>query len=1293
MSDFAAVNGDGALWLIAADRGGTFTDCCARDPAGGWHRAKLLSSGRLRTAVKSVTDSAVQGMADWVRAEGFFTGWRAELFSPESPALPAWCGEITGSTAVPGSGDGPWLNVFPALPAAAAAGWTLEVFTGEPAPVTGARLLTGTRLEADFPPHAFRLATTLATNALLENQGAEVAFFVTGGFRDLLTIGDQRRADLFALGHHRDHPLHRHTVEVRERLDAEGKVLTAFDPGRLADAARGLAAQGVRTAAVALAHAYLNPAHELAVREVLREAGFTSISLSSEMSPMIRLLPRARTAVVNAALAPVMDDFVGKVRACLGPAAREFHCLTSAGGLEEPHAFRARDSLLSGPAGGVAGCAAAARRAGLKRILTLDMGGTSTDVARWEGDFLYQFEQRLGQSVILAPSLRIETVAAGGGSICEVTAAGLTVGPRSAGADPGPACYGRGGPLTLTDVNLLLGRIDPDKAGIPLTRAPAERALAALKCKMADHGLPVPETDEGLLRGLLKIAIGRMAEAVRSISVRDGCDPAECTLVAFGGAGPQHACAIADQLGIPQILVPRDAGLLSASGAAAALPEKFAERQILQPLDQAAFLAPLVAELEAAALASLAHPEGEIRRRLAEVRLRGQDTSLTLDFTEPGDLAPAFAEEFHKLYGYPPPPHRALELVSLRIIASPPAPGVEPEIFPETADQGTGADDSGTEAGQEPRLIQDAFSTLIIDPGWSAKQGNQGSWLLTRCVSKDEIPAIPAAAGADAGAAAAELFRCRFQGMVDAMGELLRRTAVSTNVKERLDYSCALLDAGGRLLVNAPHIPVHLGALGECVRRSVAALTPEPGDILVTNDPAFGGSHLPDVTVICPVFGPSGRLLAYTANRAHHAEIGGITPGSMPAFARNLAEEGVVLPPMRLVKAGVSCEDGVAARLTGAPFPTRALPDNLADLRAQTAAARHGAEALLELCRAHDEGTVRSRLADLTAQARRALARTLAAAPLTDARAVEALDDGTPIAVSLTKAGGRLTVDFTGSGAVHPGNRNATPAVVRSAVLYVLRLWTGEPIPLNEGFLDLVDLVLPPGFLNPPFAADPAQSPAVVGGNVETSQRVVDTLLHALRLEAGSQGTMNNVIFGNAAFGHYETVCGGSGAGPGYAGTDALHTHMTNTAITDMEILERRYPVRLEEFSIRPDSGGAGAFPGGCGVVRRYHFSAPLTLSLLTEHRLTPPQGRDGGESGACGEQWLTLPDGSRRELAGTVTLAVEAGTTLHLLTPGGGGWGAAPHSRTDEKSCTRIDAAGKAVTGTAPNTPPTTHL
>ena len=1255
-------------WLIAADRGGTFTDCCATDPSGECHRAKLLSSGRLRTSISQrrtavppfpaglqageearvlpTSPGQPNSLAippQWDYGENLFQYWTAELFHPDHPATVVWTAPVHRS----GHGR---LTFLSNLPAHVPQGTFLELHTGEPAPVVGARLLPGTRLDQPFPPHRFRLATTLATNALLENRSAAVAFFVTRGFRDLLTIGDQRRADLFALHHRRDRPLHQHTVEVIERLDASGSVLFPPDSATLSLQAAALVGQGVQTAAVALAHSDLNPAHEQAVREILLTAGFTDISLSSELSAQIKLLPRAQTTVVNAALAPVITAFIQRVRAALGPECLEFHCLTSAGGLAEPAAFYAKDSLLSGPAGGLAGSAAAACRAGIGKILTIDMGGTSTDVARWEGEFLYQFEQRLGQATILAPSLRIETVAAGGGSICSVTAGSLTVGPRSAGADPGPACYGRGGPLTLTDVNLLLGRIDPAKASIPLHRAPALFALASLKQDMAAHGLPVPDKDYILLQGLVQIAIGRMAEAVRSISVRDGCDPTAYTLLAFGGAGPQHACLIAEELGITQILVPADAGLLSAAGAAASQPERFGTRQLLQPLGDPTWLGSILTELETETLAALAHPHGAIRQRLADLRLQGQDTALTLPFDPSTPLSGAFNFHFQQLYGYLPPAHRTIEVVSLRVIASPPQPAPTPEIFPNQPTH---------PAPRTAQVIPDHFSTLILEPGWSATQGTAGSWLLThRPVSPDPSPHSDSSHRPNAEAAIDELFRCRFQGMVDAMGELLRRTSVSTNVKERLDYSCALLDADGRLLVNAPHIPVHLGALGECVRRTTARIPPSPGDVLITNDPAFGGSHLPDVTVICPVFGRSGQLLAYTANRAHHAEIGGITPGSMPAFAKNLAEEGVVIRPTWLVRNNISQEDAIAQLLTTAPHPTRSLSDNLADLRAQAAAAHHGAAALQALCQTHGESVIRQRLGDLTRQAREALARTLARTPLTEASATTTLDDGTPITVRLIKSNDRLVVDFTGSGGVHPGNRNATPAVVRSAVLYVLRLWTAEPIPLNEGFLANVEIILPRGFLNPPFAENPIHSPAVVGGNVETSQRIVEVLIAALGLQAASQGTMNNVIFGNTNFGHYETVCGGTGAGPGYRGTDAIHSHMTNTAITDLEILERRYPVRVGEFSIRPHSGGAGQFSGGCGTIRTYQFLAPLTLSLLTEHRATPPPGHAGGQPGACGMQFLTLPNGTRQDLPATVSLTVEPGTTLHLHTPGGGGWG-----------------------------------
>lgn len=1210
-------------WLIAADRGGTFTDCLARDPAGRITRCKVLSRGVLRVPVERLEgNTAALRLPEMDLPDGFFCGWH--------------CSGAGSSSRVRHSGPDGQLTFDEQVPDNWAGG--VDLSTGESAPVLGARLLTATALESAFPEIEFRLATTLATNALLEGTGARTALFITQGFADLPIIGDQRRAELFALGHVREPSIIYQTVEVSARMDAEGKILTPLDEAEILSAAEALVAEGCRSAAVALMHADVNPAHELEVAGLLVRSGFTSVSLSSVLAPVIRLLPRTQTAVINAVLAPVMHDFVRSVREPIAGSARTFYLMASSGGLEEPDRFHPRDSLLSGPAGGVRGCAALALSCGVRRALTLDMGGTSTDVARWDGDFIYQFEQTHGRSVILAPSLRIETVAAGGGSICDVTGEGLAVGPRSAGADPGPACYGGGGPLTLTDVNLLLGRLDPHSAGIPLSDAPARLRLAELKQKMAAQGLPVSNDDGPLLRGLLDIAIGSMAEAVRRISVRDGCDPADYTLIAFGGAGPQHACAIADQLGIVEVLVPRDAGVLSASGALHAPVERFAVRQVLEPLT-GCDIPPVLREVESAALEQLGHALGTIQRRIAELRLRGQNSALPVDFVDPAELDAAYRVEHHRLYGYALPDDSVIELVSLRAVAAVPGPLPELESFPDGSTPLIG-----------PALVQDAFSTMVVEPGWMAEQGTRGTWRLRRQGQIDGGHEI-------AEAARAELFRCRFQGIVDAMGGMLRRTAVSTNVKERLDYSCALLDAAGRLVMNAPHIPVHLGALGECVRRVAAVLPPRPGDVLVTNDPAYGGSHLPDVTVLCPVFDPCDQLIGWTANRAHHAEIGGITPGSMPAHARSLAEEGVVIPPSYLVRGGISCEDEIRNRLTGGPWPTRSLSDNLADLRAQLAAVRHGAQALLSLCQDFGAEEITSRLAALTAQARDTIARRLAQAGDFEAGAVENLDDGTPISVKLTHRDGRLHIDFTGSGGVHSGNRNATSAIVRSAVLYVLRLWTGESIPLNEGMFEAVDLTIPEGILQPVFSSDPGQSPAVVGGNVETSQRLVDALLRALSLEAGSQGTMNNVIFGNAAFGHYETIGGGAGAGPGYHGLSAVHTHMTNTAITDPEIIERRYPVRIESFRIRPGSGGAGKWQGGNGIIRRYRFLAPLTVSLLTEHRTGLPYGMLGGSPGAAGRQIL-IRDDEEIVLPGTVRLEVLPGDVLSMETPGGGGWG-----------------------------------
>jgi 5-oxoprolinase (ATP-hydrolysing) len=1250
------------MFRIRVDTGGTFTDCWGM--AEGEERprlAKVLSSGRLRVPVREWLrgNEALLGLPPaWRAGRSFFTGYKMESAGERALVLAF-------------NADEGRVVLSRALPPAE----SVDLFTGEEAPVLGARLLTGTPLDAPFPPMDFRLATTRGTNALLERKGAPVALFVTEGFADLPVIRDQRRPDLFALRHERPEPLHARVVEVRERLDAGGNVLTKLqlDPA-LEAAARAALGSGITVAAVALLHAHLNPAHEAALRDWLLGLGFAHVSTSAELAPLVKILPRLETAVANATLHPVMQAFLDHLHERLGGESGgekggRLLMMTSAGGLEPMGRFRPKDSLLSGPAGGVSGAAAVAEELGFSRVLTFDMGGTSTDVARYDGGFAYDFEQRVGAARILSPALRIETVAAGGGSICRWSEGGLRVGPESAGAAPGPACYGLGGPLTITDVNLLLGRIDPGNFGIPLTDSNLAAAREAALALQAEAGLAADEPDPGFLAGLLELAVEQMADAIRTISVREGADPADYALLAFGGAGPLHACAIAERLGIDTILVPGEAGLLSAYGLECAGIERFAEAQIDRPADDPG-LAEVFAGIEAEALRSLEEggESGRIVRRLAEVRLAGQDAALTIEADPDKCLTEAFARRYRSVFGYDPPADRRPEVVSYRAIAgtgrSRPRDltglGASPKPL-ESDPTGFGdwpnplrppfLDRAGLRPGDRlagPRVVQDPFSTLYLAPGWTASAETNGSLVLRRGEGGAEgIRPRPASVER-------ELFRHRFDHLVREMGAMLQRSAISTNVKERADFSCALLDGAGELVTSAPHIPVHLGALGICVRTVRELVAMEAGDTVITNHPAAGGSHLPDVTLITPVFA-EGRdePVAYIANRAHHAEIGGIAPGSMPPSATRLGEEGVVIAPRHLVRGGVPLLGEIAELLTKAPFPTRRLSDNLADLDAQLAANRRGAALLEGLLSAHGADAVAGHFEEIKERSHAALRDHLGRLGKRELAAEERLDDGTPIRVALRLGGGRLALSFAGSGGVHPGNLNATPAILRSAILYVLRLWTQGEAPLNEGLMRAVEVDLPHGFLNPAFDEDPMRCPAVVGGNVETSQRVVDTLLKALGIQACSQGTMNNLLFGDGGFGYYETICGGAGAGPGYEGASGLHTHMTNTAITDPEILERRYPVRLHRFALRRGSGGAGRWRGGDGVVRELEFLRALHVSLLTQHRVVAPYGTEGGGEGACGRQSL-----NGTELPGIAAFDASPGDRLVVETPGGGGWG-----------------------------------
>jgi 5-oxoprolinase (ATP-hydrolysing) len=1270
-------------WQIWIDTGGTFTDCLAVDPHGTLRRAKVLSSSALRAVVAEVESADTLRVAEeWGAAAGVVDGLEMRVLgSHAAPARIAFYDPASGRMRLEGATGG------------ISRGAAVEVRSAEEAPILAARLVTGTAFGAALPPLAMRLATTRGTNALLERRGAPTALFITRGFGDLLRIGTQQRPDLFALDVRRPAPLYAESVEVAERRAADGAVLLPLDLAEARAAAQRLASAGLRSAAVALAHAFRDPAHERALADALREAGFEHVSISSALAPFIGLLARAETAVVDAYLGPVIGRYLQGVRGALGGG--RLHVMTSAGGLVRPEDFRAKDSLLSGPAGGVVGAALAGRRSGHARVIAFDMGGTSTDVARVDGDFEYVWEHEVGGARIVAPALAIESVAAGGGSVCAFDAQGLRVGPESAGASPGPACYGAGGPLTITDCNLLLGRLDPARFAIPVDAAPAALAADALAAAVrAGTGEAVDR--QALLAGLIDIADERMADAIRGISLRRGYDPSEYALVAFGGAGAQHACGVASRLGIGTVVVPTDAGLLSALGIGHAPLERFAERQVLRPLDEVASVLPrLFDDLAAEAADAVARegvPRGEIaiRRRIANLRYVGQDSTLTVEWDADGPLRDAFEARYAAVYGHRPAA-RPVEVESVRAIASthvadpPPPPSPDPHDAHPAATRRTWMGGAWTEVRVHerdalrpgaritgPALVAEKHSATYVAAGWSGSVDGAGNLMLLASSrgdsARDQVPSArgrhesPGTGHLSLGTPEAvrlELFVSRFRALVGEMGEMLRRTALSTNVKERLDFSCALLDADGELVVNAPHIPVHLGAMGLCVRAVREAVRMEPGDVVVTNHPGFGGSHLPDVTVITPVHDDDARLIGYVASRAHHAEIGGTRPGSMPPAARTLAEEGVVIRPMHLVRAGEARWDAMRDVLAGGPHPSRTIDDNLADLAAAVAANHRGAEMLRALAREHGPAAVAEYMDALERRAEAGIREALRRIPDGTYRAEERLDDGSPLRVRIQVDGDRAGIFFDGSADVHPGNLNATPAIVRSVVLYVLRLLVREPLPLNEGLLRAVELHLPPGLLNPPFGDDPARDPAVVGGNTEVSQRLTDTLLKALGVAACSQGTMNNVLWGSDRFGYYETVCGGAGAGPDWDGASAVHTHMTNTRITDPEVVEHRYPVRVERFGIRAESGGAGLHRGGDGAVRELTFLAPMSLSVLTQHRAEGPYGMHGASPGAPGRQRVLRAGGTTVELASVDGIEVQAGDRLLLETPGGGGWGA----------------------------------
>ncbi len=1230
-------------WEFSVDTGGTFTDCFGKDPEGTIHRAKVLSRGTLSASVRqtdSSTELILDGSPDWPACfpEGF------QVILPRSPEF---TGRVTAWKPTTGK-----LVLDQSVPDGVDARGPIELLSGEEAPVLGMRLILARNgVESGSVPCRMRLATTRCTNALLEQAGSPPVLFVTAGFPDLLEIGDQRRTGLFDPVPRKRASLEGLVVEVDERTDREGEIIRLPDYFSVLSVANEALAQGYRSAAVSFKNSYLNDANERTVVSLLREAGFEFVVGSGATHPFPKWLPRCESAVTEAYLNPILRQYLDSVGKGMGTGG-ELLVMSSAGGLIDRHGYRAIDSLLSGPAGGVVGAGATAQAAGIDQFINLDMGGTSSDVSRYSGSFAYQSAHQVGEARISSIAMKIETVAAGGGSICRVEDGLLRVGPQSAGAHPGPACYGFGGPLCLTDVNLLLGRLDPSRFSTPVSLEDAQARLAEM---VEQSGRPCEE----LLEGFLAVADDAMANAIRKVSTAEGYDPSEHTLQTFGGAGGQHACGVARRLGMKKIFSPADSGLLSAYGLSRARVERLVERSVLSPIDSQA-LAQLEEGMIAEGLAAIAKlgQRGRVAGKSAFVRLLGQDVPLEIEYADPVELESLYRKKFEHVFGYFPE-GRELEVHSLRILVAGASPSPEKETFPEgplrTPAEGVLARDA-IEPGERiagPCLVADDFGTLWIEKGWTACMGTRGSLLLEMNECTGSSLSFPAAARR-------ELFASRFLCLVEEMGAQLERTALSVNVRERLDFSCALLDRAGYLVANAPHIPVHLGAMGVCARR-LLELFPNlrPGDVLVSNHPAFGGSHLPDVTVLAPVFGTGDQPFCFLANRAHHAEIGGVSPGSMPAGTSSLSEEGVVLSPRLLFEAGESRMDQLGELLRSSSYPSRQPDQNLADLSAQVASLRQGTEAMEALVREHGENELAEQMDALREESSASCAKFIKGMGECEFSTIQTLDDGDRLALRVTVEKGRATFDFSGTASARPDNLNATEAIVTSAVCYCLRLLIEKDLPLNEGLLEPVEIIIPEGsLLHPSFPDDPDQCPAVAGGNVEVSQRIVDLILSAFGRVACSQGTMNNLTFGNASFSHYETIGGGAGAAIGQEGTSAVQVHMTNTAITDPEILESRFPVRLVAFRKRNDSGGKGSWDGGDGIERHYLFEEEVEISLLTQRRTSGPDGLCGGEAGLPGEQILIRADGTEEILKSADSRTAYPGDRLILRTPGGGGAG-----------------------------------
>lgn len=1260
--------GPHALKVLFADTGGTFTDCLALTANDNWIRAKVPSSGRFRLRITRVLDNGIEIEGIFPARQGFFDHYKVLSSDGDQELGVVEKSRFTRNLASDRRNQVDRFFLHLQDISIFRKDDLIVLTAEEPAAILGARFLSHALLKESIPLRSLALATTLATNALLEDKGSPPDLYLTEGFQDLLRIGDQRRSDLFAKYLSPRKNLVRRVIPVSGRLDASGCEQIMIRPPECPP-------KPSPTAALSLLHGYRNPEIETKLAEHIRRSGSWTVD-GSHLAREQGYLRRTLTAVVEAYLHPVLEKYLSSIKEALPETT--IRVMTSTGGLVQYQHFNAVQSLLSGPAGGAVGCHDLVRRCGLEKALTFDMGGTSTDVCRVEAELVTTPRHSVGGVELATPSVNLETVAAGGGSICSEHRGLLAVGPESAGAHPGPASYGAGGPLTLTDVHLYLGRIVPEYFNLPLD-------LDAGKILLLQLSQKVKRKPEETASQLLSLAEERMAAAMRKVAVSQGYDPSDYPLICFGGAGGLHACGIASRLNASVVLFPSDAGLLSAKGLAAAVPERQMTRDILEKLaDCAEQLRSWSAELESSLIRSIQDEEGISNTCVHTtlfLRQLGQEASLEVLWEEGMDVSTEFCNLYRKIFGYRPSVDASrIEVKSIKVLVSGQRAAVEKEKFSKKA---LAVQDSVQRTWipekeswmkipvysrencvegsffRGPCLVQDRFATLYVASGWEGSVGNQGTIRLAREHAKEIFNKESAT---QKTGLQRELFLQRFRQIVDEMGAQLERTARSTNIRDRLDFSCGLLDAEGNLVANAPHVPVHLGALSTCVKKVMSAVSFRPGDCVVTNHPAFGGSHLPDITLITPVFDTSSdKLIGFVANRAHHAEIGGLRPGSLSPEAKTLAEEGVVISPRYLLRGGKADWEGLEQLFTKGSFPSRRWEENKADLEAQLAANLKGVDSLNSLASIFGRKALQEQFRFLQEWVAGEVKAVLSAnlSPDTTYRAEGEFDDGTRVSIEMSwNSNDRMKVRVEGSCKRHEGNLNATEAIVKSSLAYVLRLMMNEDAPLNEGLLQPVDLDLPHSFLNPDFADAPDQCPPVMGGNVETSQILTEAFIQALGLMAGGPGTMNNLVLGNKDFSYYETIGSGSGACAEGSGLSGVHCHMTNTAITDPEILEARYPLRLCEFSLRNGSGGKGKNSGGDGLVREWEFLSTVEVGWLTERRRVAPKGKAGGGDGRVGKNLFTPCGEESYELPSVGQLNAKSGDRLRIETPGGGAWG-----------------------------------